>query len=93
MVRIDKTNCHTMLFSALWAYCTSVTTSTGFTPFQIVYSLEAILTIECEILSLKLAIELLPATSKEEELFLYLAQLDETCRTIGLAVKAHKKTC
>ena len=66
-----------MLFLALWAYRTSVKTSTGFTPFQLIYGLEAVLPIECEISSLKLAIELLPAMSKQEKCFLYLAQLDE----------------
>ena len=62
-----------MLFSELWAYRTSVKTSIGFTPFQLVYGLEAVLPIECEISSLKLAIELLPATSEEDKHFLYLA--------------------
>lgn len=52
-------------------------TSNGFTPFQLVYGLEVVLPIECEIPSLQLAIELLLATSKEEKHFLYLAQLDE----------------
>ena len=80
-----------MLFSALWAYRTSTKTATGFTPFQLVYGLEAVLPIECEILSLQLAIELLSATSEEEKPFLYLAQLDETRRTTALAAKAHKK--
>ena len=51
--------------------------STGFTPFQRVYGLEAMFPIECEISSLKLAIELLLATSEEDKRFLYLAQLDE----------------
>lgn len=80
-----------MLFSALWAYRTSVKTSTGFTPFQLVYGLEVVLPIECEIPSLKLAIELLPATSKEEKHFLYLAQLDENRRNVALANEAHVK--
>ena len=80
-----------MLSSALWAYRTSVKTSTGFTPFQLVYGLEAVLPIECKILSLKLAIELLPATSKEEKHFLYLAQLDENRRNAALANEAHVK--
>ena len=80
-----------MLFSALWAYRTSAKTATSFTPFQPVYGLEAMLPIECEISSLHLAIELLPATSKEEKCFLYLAQLDETRRIATLAVDAHKK--
>ena len=62
-----------------------------FTPFQLVYGLEVVLPIECEIPSLKLSIELLPATSEEGKHFLYLAQLDETCRTTALAAKAQKK--
>ena len=49
------------------------------------------LPIECEIPSLQLVIELLPATSEEEKHFLYLAQLDETRRPIALAAEAHKK--
>ena len=49
IIGIHKLNWHTMLFSALWAYRTSAKTSTGFTPFQLVYGLEAVLPIECEI--------------------------------------------
>jgi len=73
IIGIHKSNWHTMLFSALWAHRTSTKTSTGFTPFQLVYGLEAMLLIKCEIPSLQLAIELLPATSEEEKHFLYLA--------------------
>ena len=91
IIRIHKSNWHTMVFSALWAYRTSTKNATGFTPFQLVYGLEAVLPIECEILSLQLAIELLPATFEEEKHFLYLAQLDETRRTATLVVEAHKK--
>ena len=65
--------------------------STGFTPFQLVYGLEAMLPIECEIPSLQMAIELLPATSEEERLFLYLAQLDENQRDAALAIETHAK--
>ena len=49
------------------------------------------LPIECEILSLQLGIELLPATSEEEKFFFYLAQLNETRCTAALAAEAHKK--
>eukprot|EP00253_Pinus_taeda_P003241 PITA_03241 len=77
IIEIHRSNWHNMLFSTLWAYRTSIKTSTGFTPFQLVYGLEAVLPIECEISSLRMAIELLPATSKEERCLLYLAQLDE----------------
>ena len=80
-----------MLFLVLWAYRTSVKTSTGFTPFQLVYGLEAVLPIECEILSLQMAIELLPAISEEEKRFLYLAQLDENRRDATLAIETHAK--
>ena len=80
-----------MIFSALWACRTSVKTSIGFTPFQLVYGLEVVLPIKCEIPSLPMAIELLPATSEEEKRLLYLAQLDENRRDAALAIKTHTK--
>jgi hypothetical protein len=91
MIGIHKTSWHTMLFSALWAYRTSVKSATGFTPFRLVYGVEAILPIECEIPSLKLAVELLPNTSAEEEHLLYLMRLDETRRDATLVIEAQKK--
>jgi hypothetical protein len=78
MIGIHKTSWHTMFFLTLWAYQTSVKSAMGFTPFRLVYGVEAILPIECEIPYLKLAVELLPNTSAEEERLLYLMQLDET---------------
>ena len=91
MIGIHKTSWHTMLFSALWAYRTSVKSATGFTPFRLVYGLEAILPIECEIPSLKLVVELLPNTSAKEERLLYLMRLDETRRDATLVIEAQKK--
>eukprot|EP00253_Pinus_taeda_P028352 PITA_28352 len=91
IIGIHQLNWHNMLFSALWAYRTSVKTSTGFTPFQLVYGLEAVLPIECEIPSLRMAIELLPSNSEEERRLLYLAQLDENHRDAALAIKSHAK--
>eukprot|EP00253_Pinus_taeda_P028060 PITA_28060 len=70
---------------------TSVRNATGFTPFQLVYGLEEILPVQCEISPLKLAVDLLPGTSEEEACFLELIQLDETCRDIASANEAHKK--
>jgi hypothetical protein len=67
MVGTNKTSWHLQFFSTLWAYRTSVKTTTRFTPFQLVYVIEAVLPIECEIPSLKLTVELLPHTSAEEE--------------------------
>jgi transposase InsO family protein len=91
MIGIHKTSWHMMLFSALWAYKTSIKSSTGFTPFQLVYGIEVVFSIECEIPSLKLVVELLPNISDEEEHLLYLMQLDETRRDDALVIETHKK--
>ena len=91
MIGIRKRNWHLILYSALWAYRTSVRNATGFTPFQLVYGLEAILPIQCEISSLKLAIDLLPDTSEEEVCLLNLIHLDEMCCESQLENEAHKR--
>jgi hypothetical protein len=80
-----------MLFSTLWAYRTSVKSVTGFTPFQLVYGIEFVLLIECEIPSLKLVVELLPNTYAEEERLLYLMQLDKSHRDATLVIETQKK--
>jgi hypothetical protein len=46
-INYAKSNWHLMLYSALWAYRMFVNTSIGFSPFQLVYGLEAVLPIEC----------------------------------------------
>ena len=53
--------------------------------------MESILPIECEIPYLKLAVELLPNTSAEEEHLLYLMRLDETRHDATLVIEAQKK--
>ena len=73
----SKNNWHIMLYPALWAYRTTVKTVMGFSPYQLVHGVELILPVECEIPSLKLAIELLPDTSPLEERLVHLEQLDE----------------
>ena len=75
----------------MWAYQTTTKTATGFTPFQLIYGLEAVLLIECEIPSLKLTIELLPNTTEEEQHLLYLSHLDEIRRDAALANEFHQK--
>jgi transposase InsO family protein len=72
-----RSNCHLMLYSTLWAYRMSVKTATDFSPFQLIYGLEAVLPIECQTPSLKLAVQLLLDTLPLEERLLYLEQLDE----------------
>ena len=91
MIGFCKRNWNLILYSALWAYRTSVRSVIGFTPFQLVYGLEAILQIQCKISSLKLAIYLLPNTSEEEVHLLKLINLDETRREAQLANEAHKR--
>eukprot|EP00253_Pinus_taeda_P033022 PITA_33022 len=90
---IDKnqSNWHVMLYSALWAYRTSMKTATSFTPFQLVYGMESIFPVECEIPSLKLAVELLPETSGLKEHLLHLEHLDEQHRDAATMNEAHKK--
>eukprot|EP00253_Pinus_taeda_P022942 PITA_22942 len=91
IIGIHRSNWHNMLFLALWAYRTSDKTSTGFTPFQLVYGLEAVLPIEYEIPSLQIVVQLLLATSEEKKRLLYLAQLDENRHNVALAVKTRAK--
>ena len=75
----------------MWAYRTTTKIATGFTPFQIIYGLEAVLPIECEIPSLKLTVELLPNSTEEEQRLLYLSHLDEIRRDATLANESHQK--
>jgi len=79
-----------MLYLTLWAYRTSVKTATSFSPFQLVYGLEAVFPIECQIPSLKLIVQLLPDTSLLEEQLVHLEKLNEQCRDAALANEAHK---
>ncbi|MCI81709.1 gypsy retrotransposon integrase-like protein, partial [Trifolium medium] len=48
---------HEMLPFALHSYMTAVRTSTGATPFSLVYGMEAVLPIEVEIPSLRVLME------------------------------------
>ena len=77
MVGDHKSNLHLTLFSALWAYRALVKKTTGFMSFQLVYRLEVVLPIECDIPSLNLVFELVPNIYIEEECFLYLTNLDK----------------
>ena len=79
-----------MLYLALWAYRTVVKTAMGFSPCQLAHGVESILPIECEIPSLKLAVELLPDTSLLEECLVHLEQLDEQCRDALVALEVNK---
>jgi hypothetical protein len=80
-----------MLFFVLWDYRTAVKTATGFTPFHLVHGVEATLPIECEIPTLRTAIELLPDTAPLEQCLLNLESLDEDRRSSLQNNEAAKK--
>ena len=79
-----------MLYPALWAYRTTVKTATNFSPYQLVHGVEFVLPVECEIPSLKLAIEILPDTSALEERLVHLEKLDEQRRDALMALEVNK---
>jgi len=91
IIGVQKSDWHFLLFATLWVHQTLVMTLTRFPPFHLVYVLEVILPIECEIPLLKLTIERLLATYAEEERLLHLSRLDETWCDFMLANEAHKR--
>jgi hypothetical protein len=90
-VNKHKTNWHHILFSALWAYRTAMKTTTDFTPFHLVHGVEATLPIECEIPTLRTAIELLPDTAPMGQRLLNLESLDED-HLLSLKFRQHVVT-
>ena len=57
MVQGSNTVWDARLYDALWAYRCAFKVTTKFTPFQLVYRLEAILPIELEVQSLRIALD------------------------------------
>ena len=86
-----KNNWYIMLYPALLEYRTTVKAAIGFSPYQLVHGVESILPVECEIPSLKLAIELLPDTSPLEEHLVHLEKLDEQRRDALVAPEVNKR--
>ena len=80
-----------MLYPTLWDYRTAVKIASGFSPYQLVHGVESIFLVECEIPSLKLAIELLPDTSTLEECLVHLEQLDEQRRDALVDLEVNKR--
>jgi hypothetical protein len=91
IVNKRKSNWNLMLYPTLWAYQTSVNTTTGFSPFQLIHGVEAVMPVECEIPSLKITIELLPETTDLEVCLVYLEKLDEQRHDVSTMNETHKK--
>jgi hypothetical protein len=69
---------HEQLPLALWGYRTSIRTSTGATPFSLVYGMEAVLPIELEVPSLRIITECgLPESEWLSGRFVELMLFDE----------------
>ena len=61
-----------MLYPTLWDYRTMIKNATDFSSYQLVHGVEFVFSVECEIPSLKLSIELLLDTSSLEEHLVHL---------------------
>jgi hypothetical protein len=73
-------NCNTKLFGVLWAYRIVYKVTIGHTTFQLVYGQEAILSIELELPSLRIALhEILPLNDSLMDQYIQLEKLDEVC--------------
>ena len=83
-------NWHIMIYPSLWAYRTNVKTATGFSPFQLIHGVEAVTPIECEILSLKINIHVLPNMTELEERLVHSEHLGEQRRDALTTNQAHK---
>jgi hypothetical protein len=71
-------NWHEQLPLALWGYRTSIRTSTGATPFSLVYGMEAVLPVELEVQSLRIMVESgLPEAEWLQGRFVELMMFDE----------------
>ena len=69
-----------MLFSALWEYRMVVKTSTGFTPFHLLYGVEVVIHIEFEIPNFHVAIKLLDDTQPLEKCLVQLELIEKIRR-------------
>ena len=68
-----------------------IKTAIGFSPYQLVHGVESILSVECEIPSLKLFVDILPETSALEERLVHLEQLDEQHQDALVALEINKR--
>ncbi|XP_015168952.1 uncharacterized protein [Solanum tuberosum] len=75
VVSKSKRYWHEIMEEALWAYRTTYRTPTQATPYSLAFGVEAVLPLECQIPSLRLAIQ--EGLTKEENARLHLGELEE----------------
>ena len=84
------------MHDALWAYRCSFKVTTKYTPFELVYGLEAILPIELEVHSLRIALEeRLGDEDSLKQRLIMLEKLDEThaqAHVNMVALQKHRKS-
>lgn len=77
-VQLNRRDWYEKLKDALWAYRITWKNTTGFSPYQLVYGKEALLPIELQIQTYRLAAELgLDLTEAQQQRIMELNQLDE----------------
>jgi hypothetical protein len=69
-----KRDWHDRLFEALWAYCVTVRTPTQATPYSLVYGCEAVLPLEVQLPSLRVALH--EGLTHDEQIRLQFQELD-----------------
>jgi hypothetical protein len=74
VVNRSKKDWHERIGEALWAYRTTFRTPTQATPYSLVYGVEAVLPLECQIPSLRIAIQ--EGLSNEDNVRLRLEELE-----------------
>ena len=74
VVSQNKRHWHEKLLESLWAYRTTTRTPTGMTPYSLVYGGEAVLPLEVQIASLRVAIQ--EKLTEDEAAKLHLRELD-----------------
>jgi len=80
VVNRSKKDLHERIGEALWAYRTAFQTSTKATPYSLVYGVKVVLPLECQIPSLRIAIQ--EGLSNKDNVRLHLEKLealDEKC--------------
>ena len=83
---------HEKLPYTLWGYRTSVRTSTGTTPYSLVYGMEAVLPVEVELASLRILAECeISETDWLRERYEELALVDKRCLAAIDHVQTYQK--